>query len=432
MQRSLEIALRLCAFLWLAVATPRPTTASAADWPHIHGPHLNRTTPETVPAENFAQIKDRQIWQFSCECGFSSFVSGGGNVYTVVAKSLDGEDREVCLAHDQKTSHMRWSLALGKAEYDGGGDSGAGSNRGGDGPRATPTYADGRLFILDAHLKLWAIDAANGRLLWTRDLVGEFGGKVIHWQNAASPLRYRDAILVAGGGKGQTYLSFDAATGKLHWKAGDDTITHATPVGAIIAGKPQAIFMMHRGIVAIDPENGEELWHFPFPFNVSTAASPVVWNNIVYCSAGYDVGAAACRVTATASGGLEVEELWRAPGNKLLANHWSTPVCVDGFLYGIYDFKKYGKNPLKCVDLRTGEIQWEEPGFGQGNLILTGENRLLVLADYGTLTLVQANPKQYVKLGEADVIEGKCWSTPMIADGVIYVRSTTQGVALKP
>ena len=69
-------------------------------------------------------------------------------------------------------------------------------------------------------------------------------------------------------------------------------------------------------------------------------------------------------------------------------NHWNS-IIHDGHLYGIYEFKKYGRAP-KCIDLATGEIKWSHPGFGPGNVILAGDK--LVVPDAGEVALVVPNP----------------------------------------
>ena len=110
-------------------------------------------------------------------------------------------------------------------------------------------------------------------------------------------------------------------------------------------------------------------------------------------------------------------------------NHWSTPVVHDGHLYGIFEFKKYGKAPLQCVELATGEIKWAERGFGPGNCILVGE-KLVVLSDAGEVAIVAAQPDAYRELARAKVLDGKCWSTPAYSDGRIYVRSTKEAACI--
>jgi outer membrane protein assembly factor BamB len=173
----------------------------------------------------------------------------------------------------------------------------------------------------------------------------------------------------------------------------------------------------------VSPKNGKILWQQPYKFNVSTAASPVVFENIVYCSAGYGVGSAAYAVKKSGSN-YETSELWRVEGDGL-NNHWSTPVVHGGHLYGMFSFKKYGDGPVKCVDIRTGKELWSKEGFGPGNVILSND-KLLALSDKGELVIIEAKPDAYTELARADVLDGKCWSTPALAGGFIFARSTKE------
>ena len=95
----------------------------------------------------------------------------------------------------------------------------------------------------------------------------------------------------------------------------------------------------------------------------------------------------------------------------------------------MFSFKEFGKGPLKCVELATGKIKWEQPGFGAGNVILV-KDKLAALTDDGRVVIVEATPKAYKELAQAKVIEGKCWSTPAWSDGRLYVRSTKEGACL--
>jgi outer membrane protein assembly factor BamB len=194
-------------------------------------------------------------------------------------------------------------------------------------------------------------------------------------------------------------------------------------VFAELHGVPQVIFFTQKGLVAVKPETGQVFWRYAFPFKVSTAASPVVWEDIVYCSAGYGVGAGAVRITKEGEA-FTATQIWRTENQNI--NHWSTPVVKDGYLYGMFSFKEYGAGPLACVDIRTGEKKWSQPGYGPGNVILTGD-LLLALTDAGELVLVDAKPDAYHEKARAHAITGKCWSTPALVDGKAYVRSTVEG-----
>ena len=116
-------------------------------------------------------------------------------------------------------------------------------------------------------------------------------------------------------------------------------------------------------------------------------------------------------------------------GNKPLANHWSTPVVKDGYLYGMFQFKEYANGPVKCVDIKTGDVKWEQPGFGPGQVILVGD-RVLALADNGELVSFAASPTKYTELSRTKVLDGKCWTTPILANGLIFARSTKEAVCL--
>ncbi len=398
--------------------------ARGADWPQYRGPEQNGiSTEKASPAWQGAAPK--KVWKVPTENGFSSFAVSGGKAFTIVGRG----GKEVCVALDASNGKELWNEELDAAKYEGGGDSGAPDNKGGDGPRSTPTVNDGKVYALSQGLKLFCFDL-TGKKVWMHDLTAEFGGKNIMWKNAASPVIDGDLVFVAGGGAGQSFLAFQKTDGKLAWKSGDETITHATPVVATILGERQVIFFMRSGLVSVSAKDGKQLWKFPYKFNVSTASSPVVADDIVYCSAGYGVGGGACKISKEA-GGFKATQIWQIPGDKLVANHWSTPIFKGGYLYGMFSFKKYGSGPLKCVELATGNVKWEQPGFGAGNVTMVGD-KLIALADSGEVVIVEATPAAYKEICRTKAVAGKCWSTPAFSDGKIYVRSTKEGACLDP
>ena len=412
------------------VLTAMPSLLSAApvitspgnDWPSYRGPNGDGATKATL-GKAWNKAGPKKIWKVDANNGFSSITVSGGLAATLVTRDFEGSETEHVVAMDAATGKERWAFPLKLAKYDGGGDSGTKDNGGGDGPRSTPTIDDGKIYVYGSNLDLYCLDAKSGRKLWDKDVAGAYQGKNIEWSNATSPVIEGDLVIVGGGGAGAAFLAFDKNSGNLKWKAGNDTITHATPTAATLLGQRQLIFFMKSGLTALSPQDGKILWQQPYPFNVSTAASPVVFENIVYCSAGYGVGSAAYEVKKTGDK-FETTELWRVEGDGL-NNHWSTPVVHQGYLYGIFGFKKYGKAPVKCVDIRTGKEQWSKDGFGPGNVIVA-KDQVLALSDKGDLVMIAAKPDAYTELARADILDGKCWSTPTLAGGFIFARSTRE------
>ena len=395
-------------------------TLHAVDWPQYRGPLTTGATPEKI-LKPWTGAAPKLLWKVPSEGGFSSFAVAGTRAFTLSLKEIDGAKQESVVAHDAATGKELWAAPLNFAKYDGGGNDGTGDNKGGDGPRSTPTIVGSNVIVLSSQLTLACFDGASGNVVWKKDLLKEHGGRNIQWQSAASPMLAGGLIYVAGGGPGESLLAIDPKDGSVVWKAFDEKMTHATPVATNILGQPQIVFFVQSGLLAVEPKTGKELWRYAFPYKISTAASPVVSGDIVYCSAGYDVGAGAVKITKEGSA-FKATEIYRFRGNKPLANHWSTPVLRDGYLYGMFQFKEYGGGPVKCVDIKDGSVKWEQPGFGPGHVILAGD-QMLALSDAGELVLIAAQPTGYKELARAKVVDGKCWTTPVLANGRIYVRS---------
>jgi outer membrane protein assembly factor BamB len=400
--------------------------SNANDWPEYRGPNGDGVCRET-PKLTWPASGPKVLWRIPVKNGFSSFTIADGKAFTVVIRDVEGAPREVCVALEAGTGKELWFAPTGVAIYDGGGDSGAADNKGGDGPRSTPTVSDGKVYVLNQLLVLSCLDEQTGKALWMVDLIKDHAGRNIGWKSAASPVIDGNLVFLGGGGPGESLLALNKDTGAVVWKSQDEIITHATPVVRTILGVPQVIFFMKSGLVSVSEKDGSLLWRFPFRFSTSTAASPVVAGDIVYCSAAYGVGGGACRISKDGNG-FTATELYKVSDNKL-ANHWSTPVVKDGFLYGVYSHKQYGTAPLKCVEMATGEIKWSQPGFGQGNVILIGD-KVLALTDDGQLVVVKAAPQSYEEVSRAKVLTGKCWSTPALSNGRLYVRSTKEAACV--
>lgn len=414
--------------LTLGIIGFAPAFLRAGEWPGYRGPNQDGISAETLALPWSAQ-GPKVVWKAPTPTGFSSFAVSDGKAFTQITREVGSEVREICVALDAATGKELWFADVDAAHYDGGGDAGTRDNSGGDGPRSTPAVSEGKVYVFSPHLTLFCFDAQSGKKVWVHDLAKENAGRNIGWKNAASPVVDGDLVFVAGGGAGQSLLGLDKKTGKVVWKAHDEMMTHATPVITNLLNQRQVIFFMQKGLLAVDPKDGKALWRFPFAYRTSTAASPVVDGDIVYCSAGYGVGGGACKITKDGDH-FTATELWKIPGDKKVANHWSTPVAKDGYLYGMFSFKKFGSGPMKCVELLTGKIMWEQPGFGAGNVILAGD-KVIALADDGHVVIVEAQSTAYKEVARAKVIEGKCWSTPALSDGRLYIRGTQEGACVE-
>jgi outer membrane protein assembly factor BamB len=411
----------LCYLTWLVA-----DGVSAIDWPYYRGPNHDGVSTETIRT-NWVEERPRQLWKIALEPGLSSFAIGGGKAFTQVRRRLSGDEQEFCIALDADTGKELWATPLGIASYPYGG---VGFD---DGPRSTPSVDGNRVFVLSSYLRLVSLDAANGQVVWSKDLTVDFGGVVIPWENAASPLVEGDLVLVNSNGRQNEHLlAFRKQDGTLAWKGQTDGMTQASPVAATIGGVRQAIFFAQSGLVSVAPETGTVLWRYPLNYNgTSVAASPVVAGDLVYASRAYpgslsaaQAGAVVVKLTPSGGNSFSANLVWTKV-NQLM-NHWATPVHYNGHLYGMFgqDFLT-----LRCVEMATGLEKWSVEGFGYGS-VLAVDGKILACSASGDLVLVDPNPAAYTELARLHAVDGKSWNVPAISNGRIYARSTVEAICL--
>jgi outer membrane protein assembly factor BamB len=263
---------------------------AASDWTQYRGSNHDGIPTEIIRTD-WAQTSPRRLWKVPLEPGLSSFSIGGGKAFTQVRRRLGNAEQEFCIALNTDTGQELWATPLGIAEYPNGG---VGFD---DGPRSTPTVDGNRVYVFSSYLKLACLDAATGAEIWSKDFVAEFDSTVVPWQNAASPVVVGDLIYVNSNSPDRRLMALHKEDGSIAWSGQNDRMTQATPIYANVAGVPQVIFFAQSGLVSVSPDTGAVHWRYAMPFSTSTAASPVVANDVVYCSAAYGVGSGAVRIT---------------------------------------------------------------------------------------------------------------------------------------
>jgi outer membrane protein assembly factor BamB len=298
-----------------------------------------------------------------------------------------------------------------------------------DGPRATPSINEGRIYTFGAQGMLHCLDAKTGRKFWNIDLKREFQAENGFFGMACSPLVEGNTVLLnIGGTKGAGIVALDKANGKLLWKASDEEASYSSPVAATIAGQRYALFLTRNGFVAADPVTGRIRFQYPWHSRNRTsvnAATPLVFGDTVFLSACYGTGAILLRLHES-----ELEKVWS--GDDLLSNHYATSVEKDGFLYGIHGRTDPGYNPgpkLRCVDIRTRKMVWETDSIGAATITRAG-NRLLILTENGELVDVDASPEGYHPQNRARILHSQVRAFPALADGFFYARSKDELVCV--
>lgn len=379
--------------------------ALAADWPQFRGPNRDGVSRETGLLKSWPAGGPKVLWKTPVGEGFSHVVVAGNRLITLYGQG--GSEHAVAL--DAATGKQLWKVAIDR-KY---------TSDMGNGPRSTPTVDGNMVYVLSANAKLAALNVANGKTVWEHDLQDGFDAKIPGWGASTSPLVEGNLLLVdVGGSGGKSLVAFDKKTGKTVWASQSDKAGYSAPIAVTVGNVRQVIFFTGTSVVAVAPANGKVFWRVPWrtDWDVNAAAPIFVAPDKLFISSGYGVGATLFRLKA----GGPPEEIWKSRGMK---NQFSSSVLHKGVIYGFDD------TTFKAIDAATGKDRWRQRGFGHGSLILA-DGHLAVLSDRGKLALVEATPDAYKEKGSVDILSGKCWTAPTLANGKLYVRNEEQLVAL--
>lgn len=390
---------------------PPPAALDAARargyWPDFRGPLRDGRYTETPIRTAWPEGGLPQLWKQPVGGGYASFVVAGGRAFTIEQR----RSQEVVTAYDVTTGREIWTH---------GWDGEFSESMGGDGPRTTPTYHEGRIYALGALGELHCLNARTGALVWRRNILEDNDAPNLSWGMAASPLIVDDKVIVLpGGSPGQSVVAYDKTTGEPIWKTLDDAQAYTSPMLVTLGGVRQILVVSALRIVGLTPQDGALLWEHPWTtMNGINVAQPLVFDDRVFLSAGYGHGAALLEVTR-AGDRLAPRVLWESPRMK---NKFSSSVLHDGFIYGL------DESILACVDAATGDLKWKGGRYGYGQILLAGDH-VIVLSEDGDVALVRATPERHQEVARFAAIDGKTWNHPVIADGRLLVRNLQQMAA---
>jgi outer membrane protein assembly factor BamB len=388
---------RVASLLIVVLALP----SRADDWPNWRGPNHNGVSGETDWSDRWPYGGPTVAWRGQVGVGFSSFVVAQGRVYTV--GYADDADTVVCLEAD--SGKVLWQHSypaeLGDKYFEGG-------------TTGTPTVEGDRVYTFSRWGDVFCLDAATGKVVWSKNIQKELLVRVPGWGFSGAPLVYPNAVILNAGEAG---LALDKANGKLLWKSQNKEAGYSTPYPVTLGAEQLVIVGSGQAYVAVDPLSGKEAWRVRWltQYGVN-AADPVLDGDRLFLSSGYGKGAALFKL----GGGPPPppQEVWKS---KVLRTQINGAILCNGHLYGA-DGDTTEDATLKCVEFDTGKEKWSQPGFGTGGLVVAG-GRLIALSAAGELSVAPATPDGFKPVARAKVLDGKCWTTPVLANGRLYCRN---------
>jgi len=370
----------------------------AADWPNYRGPDHNGVSKEAGWRTAWPAQGPKTLWKASLGPGFASMAVCGGRVYAMG----NVQDRDVVYCLDAVTGKEVWRQSYPCPLF-------AKMHEGG--PCATPTVQGGQVYVFSKNGDVLCMDANTGQVVWHKNLVKDLGLENLTWYFSGSPLIVDDLLILNAGKSG---VALRKADGGLAWQNGTDPGGYASPVPYEAAGRKAAILFACREVFGVDAATGKVLWSHPWRTDYDiNAADPIMVEDKVFISSGYNTGCALLKIDSG-----QVTEVWR---NKAMRNECYGSVPWEGSLYG-FDGQVGGSGKLTCMDAGTGQVRWSQAGMGTGTLMIA-DGRLVILSERGKLVIAKASPERFEELASAQILTGKCWTVPVLANGLIYARN---------
>lgn len=414
--------------LWAPEGVVAQAGRTASDWQQWGGPTRNFIVNATGLADRWPEAGPRVIWSRPLGTGHSAIVAANGRLFTMYREGNGRARRgpwaaeESVVALDAATGKTLWEYKYPSKREDFGF---------GAGPHSTPLVVGDRLFTFGTNKQLHAFDTRTGKVLWSHDLVKEFGAPtllirpVVKSGYGCSAVAFRETIICSVGGPGQSVMAFRQRDGGVVWKSGDFLTSEAPPILIDFAGAQHLVVFGGGTVNGLDPATGKVLWSHPHdPGNDLNCGTPL-WgpDNVLFLSSAYKAGSRAIRLVKHGDATMP-EEVWFTNRVRFM---FLNAIRLGDFIYGTTG--DFGPAFLTALDVKTGQARWQHRGFGRASLVYA-DGKAIILDEDGDLALARLAPEGVTILAEAKVFETVSWTVPTLVGTTLFARDREKIVAL--
>lgn len=411
---------------------------SASDWPQWMGPQRDGVWPETGIVEKFPAQGPPILWRKPIHGGFAGPTVVGERVFVTDYARASGDDKpeptkrnellgqERVLCLDARTGNELWRYET-ECQY---------TISYPAGPRCTPTYHEGLLYVLGAMGDLRCLNVETGKLVWAKNLPQTYSAPVPLWGYAGHPLVYKDLLICGAGGKNSLVVAFDRKTGAERWKALTAPELGYSPPTLVTAGGVDQLLLFHGGgLTSLNPETGVEHWSEPLRTAYSMAIMAPCRDGDFLFVGGHSGQSLGLKLDAQRPA---VTVAWQGSKSLGLAPVSGTPFAEQGVAYGID-----GNGIFRAIRIATGERLWgtSKPVNGQdgdrrgavegATFVTKNGNRFFIFGENGDLVIARLSAEKYDELSRTHLLDpvgvglGRAvvWSHPAYARRCVFARN---------
>ena len=374
------------------------------------GPNQNGIYDETDLLDQWPDSGPEILWHFDdLGIGYSAPAFANNRIYV---SGMEGSTGYVYSISEDGS--LMWKSRYGKD-----------SETSYPGSRATPVIAGDYLYILSARGDLACMSAISGKLNWKKNLVKDFGGRIIEWDLNETVVIHGDKLICTPGGREHNMIALNRFNGELIWstKGLGEKSAYCTPLLVKINSRYLLVTHTEDHILGIDADDGKLLWNHKHTNIYSIHPNtPLYYNNQVFCFSGYGQGGVMLQLTED---GSKVTKKWF---RQTMDSRIGGAVVIEGLLYGSGDKSR----EWQCINWDTGEMLYSTKDIGNG-VVISAEGLLYFYSQRGELALVKPGANSFDIISETRVSmgSGQHWAHPVIDKGRLFVRHGNVLIAYK-
>ncbi|MEM6979594.1 MAG: PQQ-binding-like beta-propeller repeat protein [Planctomycetota bacterium] len=388
---------------WLSLFAP---DAWADTWDQWRGPNRDGTVSNANWPDDLSKTLKLR-WSVPLSPSYSGPVVSDGLVFTT--ETIDKKTERVT-AFDLSTGKSAWQTSWGgymSVPFF------AAAN--GDWIRSTPACVDNALVVLGMRDHLVCLDPKTGDQRWEIDFPDQFDQPLQAFGAVCSPLIDGDAVYVQLGG-GLTKV--DLETGDVQWQVlsatgGMSGGAFSSPSLATINGQRQLLVQTRLELCGVDLETGDVYWKEPIEaFRGMNILTPMAIGDSVFTAA-HSGRSQLFSIQQDAEQDWTANEIWQ----QKTQGYMSSPIRIDDSIYLHLKNERFA-----CLSVTDGSIRWTSPPVGKYWSMVAAGDKILALANDGTLRLIRANPETFDVIDEMKVADDS-WAYLAVENSQVIIRS---------
>ena len=398
-------------------SSPETSAKTDTGWPCLYGPDQTCISREQIRT-NWNECPPAKKWQNEIGVGYSSPVAANGAV--VIHHRQD--ELEIVESFDAEDGSSQWRTTNSTAfkckfEYS-------------NGPYSTPILTADSVLSVGAESVMQRLNRNDGSVIWKRELGVDYNIAPQLFGFGTTPLLQDDRVyLNLGAVKDEAGIAaFDFATGQTLWTSTSYESSYSTPVRTTVDGVELLLVLTKQGLVCLSPADGKELWFFKFePRKIDSinACLPVVTGDTVFLTAGPGHGCVLLKFNAQGH-----DLIWRQ--RRSLDSQFNPVIRIADRLFGFPSMWN-GSAYFRCLNLSDGKVRWswKSEKINRGTSLSVADHFIL-LGEYGHLGLLKDDKEAPtpVYVSPEPILQPRCFSSPALANGLLFLRNEQHVVCL--